>query len=99
MQVVYVCGGKGRRLHPRPVRGKSLMPVGGAPLLTRLVDRFAPFHRSNKPPVVIVDADDGQMPRAVDALVPGARASRSGTPMAWPTRCSWHSRCSTRPFS
>src|SRR5438105_5501590 len=73
MQVVYVCGGKGHRLHPRPVRGKSLMPVGGASLLMRLVDRFASFHRSKKPPVVIVDADDGQTPRAVDVLLPGAR--------------------------
>ena len=72
MQVVYVCGGKGHRLHPRSAGGKSLVPVGGASLLTRLVDRFAPYHRSNKPPVVIVDAADAETRRVVDARLPGA---------------------------
>ena len=73
MQAVYVCGGKGHRLQPRPVRAKSLMPVAGASLFSRLVDRFGPLHRSTKPPVVIVDAEDEEMPRAVEALLPGAR--------------------------
>jgi dTDP-glucose pyrophosphorylase len=48
------------------------MPVAGASLLTRLVDRFASFQSSKKPPVVIVDAEDEQTPAAVDVLLPGA---------------------------
>jgi dTDP-glucose pyrophosphorylase len=73
MQTVYVCGGKGHRLQPRRVRAKSLVPVAGVPLLVRLASQFAPLHCSTKPPVVIVDADDDATPRAVDALLPGAR--------------------------
>ena len=73
MQAVYVCGGKGHRLQPRPVRPKSLVPVAGASLFSRLVERFRPVHRSTKPPVVIVDAEDEEMPGVVATLLPGAR--------------------------
>jgi dTDP-glucose pyrophosphorylase len=73
MQAVFACGGKGTRLRPNHVGPKSLTPVGGLPLLKGLISRIAPFHSSPKPPLVIVDQQDEETPRALRHLLPEAR--------------------------
>jgi dTDP-glucose pyrophosphorylase len=80
MQAVFVCGGAGTRLRPRPAGPKSLVSVGGAMLLARLIDRLGPLHRSLRPPVVIVDASDGETPGAVRDLLPSAQLVRQTRP-------------------
>src|SRR5689334_12659634 len=80
MQTVFVCGGKGTRLAPRPVGPKSLVPVGGASLFERLVTALHPFHQSRRPPIVILDAEDRDSPEAVRRLIPAARIVRQPEP-------------------
>jgi dTDP-glucose pyrophosphorylase len=80
MQAVFVCGGRGTRLRSTYAGPKSLMPIGGSTLLASLVARIGRFHSSPKPPVVIVDAQDEETPRALGHLLPGARIVRQSMP-------------------
>jgi len=73
MQAVFACGGKGTRLRPDHIGPESLTPVGGGTLLHGLISRIAPFHSSLKPPIVIVDQQDEETPRALKHLLPEAR--------------------------
>jgi dTDP-glucose pyrophosphorylase len=72
MQVMFMCGGKGRRLQSSHSGPKSLTPIGGSTLLARLILQFGPLHTSAKPPVVVVDQADRRTPRAVRMLLPQA---------------------------
>ena len=80
MQTVFVCGGRGTRLIPREAGPKSLVRLGGSSLLSRLVAFVGGFHRSKKPPVVIIDARDEQTPQALRQLLPDACVVRQGDP-------------------
>ena len=73
MQTVFVCGGKGTRLRPSHVGPKSLLRLGDATLLARLVERLSGLHRSNRPPLVIVDAHDRETSDAVHHLLPSVQ--------------------------
>jgi dTDP-glucose pyrophosphorylase len=80
MQAVFVCGGRGMRLMPRPAATKSLIPVAGTTLLRRLVEAIGTFHSSKRPPVAIVDAHDAETPSALDPLIPDVQLVRQPTP-------------------
>jgi dTDP-glucose pyrophosphorylase len=73
MQAVFVCGGSGTRLMPRHVGPKSLVQVGGSPLLAGLVREIGSLHTSALDPIVIVDRQDRETPAVLPALVPRAR--------------------------
>jgi dTDP-glucose pyrophosphorylase len=80
MQAVFVCGGKGTRLAPRQAGPKSLVPIGTSTLLAGLVSQIGRFHSSPKPPVVIVDAQDEETPRALLHLFPGVQVVHQPQP-------------------
>lgn len=80
MQLVMLCGGTGRRLRPYYPGPKSLVPVGNATLLARLLDTFLTYHRSAKPPIAIVDERDALTPAAITARLPRARIVRQPRP-------------------
>ena len=73
VQLVLVCGGVGARLPGRPPGlPKSMVQVGGEPLLARLVRWLAPLH-DDRAPVFIASAGDPFVPAYAAAHVPGAR--------------------------
>lgn len=72
MQAVFVCGGKGTRLRPNHVGPKSFVCLGGSTLLERLVGLIGPLHRSQKPPVVVIDAEDSYTPEVLRHVLPDA---------------------------
>ena len=80
MQTVFVCGGRGTRLMPRPVGPKSLMRVGHSTLLEGLVTRLRQFHTSQLPPIVVVDEQDPETPKAACGLLPHAHVIRQVRP-------------------
>lgn len=80
MQLVMVCGGKGRRLRSVHHGPKSLLEVGGATLVSRIIEIFVRHHDSLRPPVVIVDAADGITSAAIKKQLPLARIIRQPRP-------------------
>ena len=80
MQLVLLCGGKGTRLRPFHQGPKSLVRLGNATLLARLIDTFLPHHRSSQPPIAIVDHNDALTPDAVGMKLRDARIVRQPRP-------------------
>ena len=83
MQVVLICGGRGTRL-PRGGAGqipKSLVKVGGEPMLGRLLRQFAPAGPGlRRPPVILIAKGDAYTPAFVDGLAPHARIVEQPAP-------------------
>ena len=73
MQLVLVCGGLGARLPGRAAGlPKSMVSVGGEPLLARLYRWLAPLHQ-DPAPIFIASAGDPHVPALAAGLSPGAR--------------------------
>jgi dTDP-glucose pyrophosphorylase len=85
VQSVYICGGNGTRLAGRQAGlPKSLVPVGGEPLIARLVNAFArqsdlPF-TVREPTIFVHAASDPHIPAWVRAHVPKARLAAQEAP-------------------
>lgn len=68
MQVVYICGGTGTRLVGRRAGlPKSMVEVGGEPILQRLTRSLA-----GRPPIFVAAAGDPHVPAFVAERFPGA---------------------------
>lgn len=73
-QLVFICGGRGTRFPGRPAGApKSMIELGGEPLLGRLWRQLAPRHTSPAPPVLVAAAGDDRVPRFAAARAPSAR--------------------------
>ncbi len=80
MQLVLVCGGVGARLPGRPPGlPKSMVQVGGEPLLARLLRWLAPL-QDDRAPVLIASAGDPHVPAFAARHLPGARVVLQARP-------------------